>query len=114
MHQGGDTHGPFLYVPLREEAILRETVEDEGEICDRRGVGCEVELKPSFQPVVVHFMIRGKILEFLAFDRSYDIVSRERARIRFTEDSSSLGSSWINGGGNGIRYGTGDIKSSIT
>ena len=60
MYQRVDPNGPFLHVPLREKIPFRETVEDEGQVCDRGRVGCEVKLKPSLQPVVVHFMFRKR------------------------------------------------------
>ena len=55
MYQRVSPDSPFLDVSLGEKVVFGETVEDEGQIDDRGRVGCEVQLEPSFQPMVVHF-----------------------------------------------------------
>ena len=58
MYERVDSNSLLLRVSL-EKILFGETV-----VNDRGCFGCEVKLRPSFQPAVVHFMINKKRGDF--------------------------------------------------
>ena len=98
MDQRVNPDGPSLHVSLGGEVGFSETVEEEWQVRDCRRVSCEVKLEPSFQPVVVHFMIERKKVAISLFriksDQFWCLPQRNGVQMKLSKD---LKLSWSQG-----------------